>query len=227
MRTEIYLRDNFTCQFCQISPTKNELTIDHLIPLALGGLDEVTNYVTCCLSCNRRKADRSLSEFAQELKIKIEDIPIHGDPVIDNHDMPIQIRLIRKRIFDQIRQGAIQVGGKSAQKKIEKAYRREFWSTEIGKKLEAEEPLLPGHVRIMIPEIKTIAKTAREYSLLIELAKSAHTRELIGSILLADMDIEDRVRSLASRNKNPRLEKRLNQALRRFNKVVRSWAVQG
>ena len=99
MRTEIYLRDKFTCQFCQISPTKDELTIDHLIPLALGGLDEVTNYVTCCLSCNKRKADRSLAEFAQELNIKIEDIPIHGDPVIDNHEMPIQIRLIRKRIL--------------------------------------------------------------------------------------------------------------------------------
>lgn len=120
MRTEIYLRDKFTCQFCQISPTKNELTIDHLIPLALGGLDEVTNYVTCCLSCNMRKADRSLAEFAQELNIKIEDIPIHGDPVTDNHEMPIQIRLIRKRIFDQIRQGAIQVGGKSAQKRLRK-----------------------------------------------------------------------------------------------------------
>ena len=226
MRTEIYLRDKFTCQFCQNSPDKDELTIDHLIPLALGGLDEVTNYVTCCLSCNRRKADRSLEEFAREVDIKIEDIPVHGDPVIDNHEMPIQIRLIRKRIFDQIRQGTIQVGGKSAQKKIEKAYRREFWSTEIGQKLEAEEPLLPGHVRIMIPEIKTIANTPREYALLVELAKSAHTRELIGSILLSDMDIENRVRSIAGRNKNPRLEKRLNHALRRFNKVVRSWAVQ-
>lgn len=226
MRTEIYLRDKFTCQFCQNSPDKDELTIDHLIPLALGGLDEVTNYVTCCLSCNRRKADRSLEEFAREVDIKIEDIPIHGDPVIDNHEMPIQIRLIRKRVFDRIRRGDIRVGGQSAQNKIEKEYRREFWSTEMGQKLENEEPLLPGHVRIMIPEIKTIAKTPREYALLVELAKSANTRELIGSVLSADTDIEARVRSLANRNKDLALEKRINHALRRFNKVVRSWAVQ-
>lgn len=215
MRNAIYSRDEYKCQFClqEIAPT--ELTIDHLVPLALGGLDEVTNFVTCCRSCNRAKADQPLEEFARTVNVNVEDLPVHGDPVIDNRKLPIEIRAVRKRIFDRVRQGGLNASGRSAQKKIEKAYRREFWATSIGQVLEAEEPSLPGHVRISIPEIKTIAKTTREYILLVELAKSASTRELIGTID-THVDVEARVRSMADRSKDVALAKRLNQALRCF-----------
>ena len=220
MRDDIYRRDGFTCQFCQVKFDRKDLTIDHLVPLALGGLDEVTNYVTCCSSCNSRKSNLSLEEFAREINIDIRVLPIHGDLVIDNDRLPIQIRLVRKSIFDRMRQGNLRIGGKSAQKKLEKEYRREFWKTEEGQRLMHEQPQLPGHVRIMIPEIMTIAKNIREYLLLVELAKSAHTRDLIGTVLSQDVPLEDRVYSLANRNKNPALEKRLKQAIRRFNNAI-------
>lgn len=221
MRQQIYSRDKYTCQYCQRVFDKDNLTIDHLIPMALGGLDEMTNYATCCRSCNELKAARPLAEFAREINIEVEDLPVHGDPVVNNGKLPIQIRLLRKQIFDRMRQGALKIKGKSAQNKLEKTYRREFWATELGQKLKAQQPLLPGHVRIMVPEIRTVAKTAREYLLLVELAKSANTRDLIGTVLGADIDIEARVRSLARRGKDPSLEKRLNQALRRFEKANR------
>ena len=220
MRNEIYSRDGYRCQFCLGEPGTAELTIDHLIPLALGGLDEATNYVTCCRSCNSAKADRSLQEFATSINIEVEDLPVHGDPVIDNQDLPIEIRAIRKRIFDRIRSGKLRTRGRSGQKKIEKAYRREFWSTPLGQALEAEEPSLPGQVRVVIPEIKTVAKTEREYLLLVELAKSAKTRELIGTVLDATVDVESRVRSMANRERDTALAKRLNNALSRFERAV-------
>src|SRR5690606_40273361 len=75
-------------------------------------------------------------------------------------------------------------------------------------------------VRAMIPEIETIAKDAKEFLLLVELAKSAQTRNLIGTVLTADSPIVDRVRSLAERGKNPSLERRLRAALTRFEKAV-------
>ena len=221
MRNDIYRRDNFTCQFCQDKFDQEDLTIDHLVPLAQGGLDEVTNYVTCCSPCNNRKSDLPLVKFAEEIDIDIKALPIHGDPVIDNGKLPIQIRLVRKRIFDRMRQGDLRIGGKSAQKKLEKEYRREFWKTEEGQRLIHEQPRLPGHVRIMIPEIMPIAKNIREYILLVELAKSADTRDLIGTVLFQGIPIEDRVHSLANRDKNPALEKRLKQAIQRFNKAIR------
>ncbi len=218
MRLEVFERDNFTCQFCGAELSSSLLTIDHLIPLSLGGLDEMTNYISCCSSCNQRKANFPLPEFAKTINISIDELPVHGDPIIDNLDLPIQIRLLRKRIFDKARIGELNIAGKSAQKKLEKTFRREFWQTSEGKSLEAEFVNLPGHVRIMIPEILTIAKTAREYLLLLELAKSANTRNLIGSILVAESDIEERLRSIEARTNDTALKVRVQHALKRYER---------
>jgi hypothetical protein len=216
MRTDVFARDEHTCQFCGNQFGSAELTIDHLVPLALGGLDEMTNYVTACGPCNAKKGSLPLSTFAAQVNVPIEELPVHGDPVIDNVKLPIQIRLIRKRVFDRMRLGALRAGGRSAQKRIEKEYRRSFWDSPMGKELEAAEPTLPGQVRIMIPEIRTVAKTECEYILLVELAKSAATRGLIGSVLRAESDIVTLAWSLRDREERPAHRKRLDDALTRF-----------
>jgi 5-methylcytosine-specific restriction enzyme A len=221
VRDEVFRRDDNTCQFCGNRLTPAKLTIDHLIPLSRGGLNEVTNFVACCGVCNEKKANVPLSEFAQSINIQIEDLPVHGDPVIDNKVLPIQIRLLRKRIFDKARKGEITITGKSAQNKLEKAYRREFWQTPDGQTLESEFPFLPGHVRVMIPEIQTIAKNEREYLLLIELAKSAGTRNLIGRALTGDIDVERRLDSIQISTNDMALRKRIMQAQDRFRKALR------
>lgn len=221
IRQEVYRRDDFTCQYCNIKYTPHDLTIDHLIPISRGGLDEMTNYVTCCRQCNYRKSNTSLVQFSQSVNITVEELPIHGDPVIDNEELPIKLRLIRKRVFDRIRSGELKVIGKQAQKKIEKFYRMEFWQTLEGKALEDEFPSLPGHVRIMIPEIQTVAKNLREYLLLVELAKSANTRSLIGSVLTFESDVESRLRSIERKTNDASLRKRIEQALKRFQQELR------
>lgn len=62
-RLSVYERDNFECQYCgrrvyQNIPQGHNLraTIDHFIPLYLGGSDSISNYVTACFECNRQKA---------------------------------------------------------------------------------------------------------------------------------------------------------------------------
>ena len=78
----------------------------------------------------------SLAEFAKSLDIPLDELPVHGDAVIDNEDLPIQIRELRRMIFDQYRKEELRLRGKQAQKKLEKAYRRSFWETAEGKALE-------------------------------------------------------------------------------------------
>lgn len=199
------------------------------MPLASGGLDEITNYVTCCFRCNQSKADKSLPEFVQSLGIEVEVLPVHGDPVIDNADLPIEIRMLRKRIFDRSRTGTKHIGGKSAQKKIEKNYRRAFWETPEGKELEAQFPELPGQVRVMIPEIQTIASDAASFILLLELAKSARTRNLIGSVLTKDKDVVKVVAGMTEKTNDEKLRKRIQQAWQRFSREMakRGSSVQG
>ena len=221
-RREVYKRDEFTCQYCLRRFAPTELTIDHLVPLDRGGLDEITNYVTCCKPCNQKKANLPIEKFAASLNIPIDELPIHGDPVIDNVDLPIQIRQLRQTIFKQYRKEKLSFTGKQAQKKLEKAYRRSFWETEEGKALEDMFPSLPGQARIMVPEIKTIASNAREFWLLVELAKSARTRNLIGTILTKECDVEQRFRDSIPKTRNGSLQKRMKQALVRFEKHVRN-----
>lgn len=55
LRFEILRRDNHTCYYCGRKPPEVELTIDHVLPQALGGTDDATNLVTCCKECNSGK----------------------------------------------------------------------------------------------------------------------------------------------------------------------------
>ena len=87
---------------------------------------------------------------------------------------------------------------------------------------EAGFPNLPGHVRAVIPEIRSIAGSAREFLLLVELAKSAQTGNLIGSVLTAGVDVEARVGYLCERKNKPAFKKRLARALTRFERAARA-----
>ena len=197
----------------------DECTIDHLVPLARGGLDEMINYVTACASCNQRKASMPLEAFAAELQKPIADLPLHGDPVVNHPALPAAIRAVRKGIHDRLRSGTLPITGRQAQKKLEKEYRRALWQSEPGKAIEAAAPALPGHVRVMLPEIDTVAETPAERLLLIELSKSANTRNLIGTLLTRGCGVITRVESLVVTTKDEALRKRLSQALTRFRRV--------
>lgn len=55
LRFEILRRDNHTCHYCGRRPPEIELTIDHVVPRALGGTDEAKNLVASCKECNGGK----------------------------------------------------------------------------------------------------------------------------------------------------------------------------
>lgn len=56
LRFEILRRDNFTCRYCGASAPDVHLTVDHVLPVALGGGDEATNLVAACRDCNAGKS---------------------------------------------------------------------------------------------------------------------------------------------------------------------------
>lgn len=61
LREQIKLRDSYTCQHCGIS-TEDEphllLEIDHIVPIAKGGLTTEDNLQTLCWKCNRSKGSK-------------------------------------------------------------------------------------------------------------------------------------------------------------------------
>jgi hypothetical protein len=59
LRFEILRRDNHACRYCGAKAPDVKLTVDHVVPEALGGTDDPTNLVTACKDCNSGKASTS------------------------------------------------------------------------------------------------------------------------------------------------------------------------
>jgi 5-methylcytosine-specific restriction endonuclease McrA len=64
-RREVFSRDRHTCQYCCRS--KNDLTLDHIVPRHRGGGHTWDNLVTACKTCNHRKGGKLLGEVRMRL----------------------------------------------------------------------------------------------------------------------------------------------------------------
>lgn len=59
LRYEVLRRDNHACRYCGASAPDVKLTVDHVVPKALGGKDEASNLVCACSGCNAGKSSSS------------------------------------------------------------------------------------------------------------------------------------------------------------------------
>lgn len=64
VRFEVFRRDGFTCQYCGAKPPEAVLHVDHIVPVAEGGGNEMTNLATACQECNLGKGARLLDDDA-------------------------------------------------------------------------------------------------------------------------------------------------------------------
>lgn len=80
-RFDVFKRDSFTCQYCGATPPTVTLEVDHIHPIAQGGIDDIDNLVTACFNCNRGKAASLLSDVPQSLKSRAEDIQEHEEQI--------------------------------------------------------------------------------------------------------------------------------------------------
>ncbi len=75
-RFNLFLRDNFECQYCG---SNSELTFDHLLPRSRGGRTTWKNIITACSTCNLRKG----GNLAKEVRMWPRQTPY--EPTI--HDL--------------------------------------------------------------------------------------------------------------------------------------------
>ena len=66
-RENVFHRDHNKCQYCGVVFDIKELTIDHIIPRALGGKTLWNNVVAACKTCNAKKADKTLIQADMKL----------------------------------------------------------------------------------------------------------------------------------------------------------------
>jgi 5-methylcytosine-specific restriction endonuclease McrA len=54
-KSNVFLRDNYTCQYCNKHLQKKDCTLDHVKPVSQGGRTVFENTVTACVLCNATK----------------------------------------------------------------------------------------------------------------------------------------------------------------------------
>lgn len=102
-RKNIFLRDDFTCQYCGLSFPESQLTYDHVIPKSLwktsnrSSATTWTNIVTACIGCNRKKSNKT----PRQANMPLKNLPIV--PTKTHKYLPISNDLskIRKHIPEE------------------------------------------------------------------------------------------------------------------------------
>ncbi len=64
-RFNLFLRDEFSCQYCG---TPGDLTFDHVVPRASGGVTSWENVVAACSRCNLHKGSKPLHRSGLSLR---------------------------------------------------------------------------------------------------------------------------------------------------------------
>ena len=64
-RFNLFLRDGFCCQYCG---ARGDLTFDHVVPRASGGVTSWQNVVAACSPCNLKKGSKSLKRAGMSLR---------------------------------------------------------------------------------------------------------------------------------------------------------------
>jgi 5-methylcytosine-specific restriction enzyme A len=63
VRKYVFERDRYQCQSCGKTEEQAKLNIDHIIALAAGGSNDLSNLQTLCAPCNLRKSDKPDARF--------------------------------------------------------------------------------------------------------------------------------------------------------------------
>ena len=66
-RANIFARDRSVCQYCGKIFSRNELSIDHVVPRSYGGISVWENVVCCCYCCNKKKGGRTPKQAGMKL----------------------------------------------------------------------------------------------------------------------------------------------------------------
>ena len=69
LRHEVFKRDGYRCRECGASKDETILEIDHIIPVARGGTNDIDNLQTLCRECNRMKHTDEWVGGQRDLKI--------------------------------------------------------------------------------------------------------------------------------------------------------------
>jgi hypothetical protein len=68
-RRDVFKKSEGSCHYCRrVLALDGVWHVEHMLPRALGGADEISNLVAACAPCNLAKGDRTAVEFALRIE---------------------------------------------------------------------------------------------------------------------------------------------------------------
>ena len=75
LRAQVLARDKYRCLMCGRGTEEVVLEVDHVVPVADGGTDELENLATLCRDCNRGKSAYRFSDYRN---MNVVPTDLHG-----------------------------------------------------------------------------------------------------------------------------------------------------
>ena len=100
-RLAVYKKDNGICQICGKPLDVEHFTVDHIIPLERGGVNDISNYRCTCSRCNRWKSD----SLDSELVTMLEDVG--GNYLYKHPNSEMMMKFARMMVRGVINKGGL------------------------------------------------------------------------------------------------------------------------
>lgn len=72
VQQKVWVKDGMICMYCHAPMGNAQLTIDHFIPLEMGGKNDTSNYLSACRKCNKQKGSEDPKVFCRHRGISYE-----------------------------------------------------------------------------------------------------------------------------------------------------------
>lgn len=69
VQQKVWLADGLKCMYCYAKMGDVQLTIDHFIPLEMGGVNNTSNFLSACRRCNKDKGSMDPRDWCQLKRI--------------------------------------------------------------------------------------------------------------------------------------------------------------
>lgn len=105
LRTKIFIRDRYRCQYCGHRGSATDLSIDHILPRSRGGKTTPENLCVACKPCNSRKGDRTPAEARMPLRSEPSALMYDLDTAAIHHAAEGRPEWLKYLRWDESREG--------------------------------------------------------------------------------------------------------------------------
>jgi len=77
VQQKVWAADGFKCMYCGQPMGKVQLSVDHFLPLELGGKNDPSNYISACRKDNKDKGSEDPVKWCQRKGISYDDLNVY------------------------------------------------------------------------------------------------------------------------------------------------------